>query len=120
MISIYTQIAQSEENLLTVRKNCSQKSDLLRARICSKLCSQQKFAHRICSQHRKTAHDEKSCRLGWINTMAKCLASSQSELGWHAALNGLSGNGWNVLDRTFQELRTTCQLLPSNCEVGYR
>ncbi len=52
--------------------------------------------------------------------MAKCLASSQSELGWHAALNGLSGNGWNVLDRTFQELRTTCQLLPSNCEVGYR
>jgi hypothetical protein len=36
MISIYTQIAQIEENLLTVKKNCSQKSTLLRARICSK------------------------------------------------------------------------------------
>jgi hypothetical protein len=29
-ISIYTQIAQSEENLLTVKKNCSQKSNLLK------------------------------------------------------------------------------------------
>jgi hypothetical protein len=35
-ISIYTKIAQIEENLLTVKKNCSQKSNLLRARICSK------------------------------------------------------------------------------------
>jgi hypothetical protein len=64
-ISIYTQIAQIEEYLLTLKKNCSRKSNLLRARICSK-----KFAHRICSQHRKTAHDEKPCRLGWINTIA--------------------------------------------------
>jgi hypothetical protein len=35
-ISIYTQIAQGEENLLTVKKNYSGKSNLLRARICSK------------------------------------------------------------------------------------
>jgi hypothetical protein len=95
--------------LLTIKKNCSQKSNLLRARICSeqefapKICSQQKFAHRICSQHRKTAHDEKPCWLGWINTMAKCFVSSQSEHGWRAPLNGLSRNGWNVLDRTFLE-----------------
>ena len=40
-ISIYTQIAQIEEYLLTLKKNCSRKSNLLRARICSK-----KFAHR--------------------------------------------------------------------------
>jgi hypothetical protein len=53
-ISIFTRIAQIEENLLTVKKNCSQKSNLLRARI----CSQQKFAHRICLQHRKTAHEK--------------------------------------------------------------
>jgi hypothetical protein len=33
--------------------------------------------------------------------MAKCLASSQSEHGWRAPLNGLSRNGWNVLGRTF-------------------
>jgi hypothetical protein len=62
-------------NLLTVKDCSSQKSNLLRARI----CSQQKFTHIICSQHRKTAHDEKPCWLGRINTsMAKCLASSQS------------------------------------------
>jgi hypothetical protein len=36
MISIYIQIAQMEENLLTVKKNCSRKSNLLQARICSK------------------------------------------------------------------------------------
>jgi hypothetical protein len=35
MISIYTQIAQIKENLLTVKKNCSQKSNLLTAEICS-------------------------------------------------------------------------------------
>jgi hypothetical protein len=46
-ISIYTHIAQSKENLLTVKKNPSQKSKLLRARICSKICPQQKFARRI-------------------------------------------------------------------------
>jgi hypothetical protein len=39
--------------------------------------------------------------LGWINMMAKCLASSQSEHGWRAPLNGLSCNGWNVLGQTF-------------------
>jgi hypothetical protein len=83
-ISIYTQIALSEENLLTVKKNCSQKS-----------------AHRIFLKHRKTAHNEKPCRLGWINVMAKCLASSQSEHGWRAPLNGHSRSGWNVLGRTF-------------------
>jgi hypothetical protein len=53
-------------------------------------------------QHSKTAHDEKPCRLGWINTIAKCFVSSQSEHGWRAPLNGLSRNGWNVLGRTFQ------------------
>jgi hypothetical protein len=52
-------------------------------------CSQQKLAHRICSQHR------------WINMMAKCLASFQSEHGWRAPFHGLSRNGWNVLGRTF-------------------
>jgi hypothetical protein len=62
--------------------------------------SQQKFAQRICLQHRKTARDEKPCWLGWINTMAKCLASSQSEHGWRGALNGLSRNDWKVLGRT--------------------
>jgi hypothetical protein len=39
-ISIYTQIAQSEENKLTEMKNCSQKSNLLRARFAQKICSQ--------------------------------------------------------------------------------
>jgi hypothetical protein len=33
--------------------------------------------------------------------MAKCLASSQSEHGWRAPLNGLCRNSWNVLGRTF-------------------
>ncbi len=108
-----TQIAQSEENLLTVKKNCSQKSNLLRARI----CSQQKFAHRICSLHRKTAHDEKPCRIGWINTMTKCFVSSQSEHGWRAPLNGLSRNGWNVLGRTFlASRRFICIILGSSYE----
>ena len=66
-----------------------------------KNCSQQKFARRICSQHRKTAHDEELCWRGWINSTAKCLASSQSAHGWRAPLNGLCRNGWNVLGRTF-------------------
>jgi hypothetical protein len=68
-----------------------------------KNCSQQKFAHRLGLQHRKTAHsNEEPCWLGWINTMAKCLAESQSVHGWRAPLNGLCCNGWNVLGRTFQ------------------
>jgi hypothetical protein len=46
-ISIYTQIAQSEENLITVKKNCSQKLNLLRARICSKSL----LTAEICSQN---------------------------------------------------------------------
>jgi hypothetical protein len=46
-ISNYTQIAQSEENLLTVKENCSQKSNLLRAIICSKNL----LAAEICSQN---------------------------------------------------------------------
>jgi hypothetical protein len=46
-ISMYTQIARSEENLLTVRKNCSQKSNLLRARI----CSENLLTAEICSQN---------------------------------------------------------------------
>ncbi len=79
--------AQNKEKLLTKIK-FAQSTNLL------KICSQQKFAYRICLQHRKTAHDEKPCRLGWINTMAECLASSQSEYGWHAPLNGLNCNGW--------------------------
>jgi hypothetical protein len=90
--------AQSKEKLLTKIK-FAQSKNLLK-----------KFAHsrnllaaEICSQHRKTAHDEKPCQLRWINTMAKCLASSQSEHGWRALLNGLSQNGWNVLGRTFQD-----------------
>jgi hypothetical protein len=95
--------------LLEAKKICSQYGKTAHEnQICSeqefaqKICSQQKFADRICSQHRKTAHDEKPYWLGWINTMAKCLASSQSEhAGWHAPLNGLSRNGWNVLGRTF-------------------
>jgi hypothetical protein len=33
--------------------------------------------------------------------MAKCLASSQSEHGWRAPLNGLSCKDWNVQGRTF-------------------
>jgi hypothetical protein len=99
-MTIYTKIAQSKENLLTIKKNCLQKSNFLRARISSKNCSQQKFAHRICLQHRKTAHNEEPCWLGWINTMAKCLASSQLAHGWRAPLNGLCCNGWNMLGRT--------------------
>ena len=55
----------------------------------------------ICSQNRKTAQNEKPCRLRWINTMAKCLAPCQSEHGWRAPLNVFSCNGWNVLGRTF-------------------
>jgi hypothetical protein len=97
-MTIYTKIAQSKENLLTIKKNCLQKSNFLRARISSKNCSQQKFAHRICLQHRKTAHNEEPCWLGWINTMAKCLASSQSAHGWRAPRNGLCRNGWNILE----------------------
>ena len=81
--------AHSKEKLLTKIKFAPSKNLL-------------KFAHRICLQHRKNAHDEKPCRLGWINTMAKCFVSSQSEHGWRAPLNGLSRNGWNVLGRTFQ------------------
>ena len=56
--------AHSKEKLLTKIK-FAQSKNLLK-----KICSQEKFAHRICSQHRKTAHDEKPCRLGWINTIA--------------------------------------------------
>jgi hypothetical protein len=79
--------AHSKEKLLTKIKFAPSKNLL------------KKFAHRICSQHRKTAHGEKPCRLGWINTMAKCFVSSQSEHG--APLNGLRRNGWNVLGQTF-------------------
>jgi hypothetical protein len=68
----------STHKLLKAKKICSEQE------FAQKICSQQKFAHRICWQHRKTAQDEKPCRLGWINTMAKCLASSQSEHGWRA------------------------------------
>jgi hypothetical protein len=46
-ISIYTQIAQSKENLLTVKKNCSRKSNLLLARICTKNL----LTAEICSQN---------------------------------------------------------------------
>jgi hypothetical protein len=81
--------AHSKENLLTKIK-FAQSKNLLK-----------KFAHRICSQHRKTAHNDHPCRLGWINTMAKCLASSKPEHDWRAPLNGLSRYGWNVLGRTF-------------------
>jgi hypothetical protein len=52
-----------------------------------------------------------ACRLGWINTMAKCLASSQSEHGWRAPLNGLS----YLLEppgRTFQKLSERGRLCP--------
>jgi hypothetical protein len=101
-ISIYTQIARSEENLLTEGKTAHKNQICSEQEFARKICSQQKFAHRICSKHRKTAHNEKPCRLGWIITMARCLASSQSEQGWRAPLNGLSRNGWNVLGRTFQ------------------
>jgi hypothetical protein len=89
----------STQELLKSKKICSQWRKTAHKK---QICIQQKFAHRICSQHRKTAHEEKPCRLGWINTMAKCLASSQSEHGWRAPLNGLSHNGWNVLGQTFQ------------------
>ena len=75
-----TKIAHAEENLLTVKKNCSQ----------NQICSKQKFAHRICSQHRKIDHNEKPCRLGWINITVK--------FGWRLLLNGLSLNGWNMLE----------------------
>ena len=87
----------------------------LHNRITYKICSWQKknwSQNRNCSQEKscplnllpanKIAYDEKPCRLGWINTMAKCLASSQSEHGWRAPLYGLSRNGWNVLGPTFQ------------------
>jgi hypothetical protein len=118
--NLLNKFAHRESNLLTENQFCSRRimncpsvymkskygrttrflstHKLLKAK---KICSQQKFAHRICSQHRKTAHDERPCRLGWINTMAKCFVSSQSEHGWRAPLNGLSRNGWNVLGRTF-------------------
>jgi hypothetical protein len=101
----------SRQKSLEVKKICSQsrKSAHKNQISCSeqefaqKDCSQQKFAHRICSQHRKAAHNEEHCWLGWINTMAKCLASSQSAHGWRAPLNGLCRNSWNVLGRTFLE-----------------
>jgi hypothetical protein len=48
-MSIYTKIQffQSEEILLTVKKNCAQKSNLLGARICSKKL----LTAEICSQN---------------------------------------------------------------------
>ena len=92
-----TKIAHAKENLLTVKKNCSQNQICSEQEFAQKICSQQNFAPRICSQHRKIAHDEKPCGLGWIYTTAKFLASSQSEHGWRALLYGLSLNGWNVL-----------------------
>jgi hypothetical protein len=115
-ISIFTQIAHSKENLLTVKKNCSQNQICSEQEFAQKNCSQQKFAHRICSQHRKTAHDGKPCRLGWINTMARCLVSSQSEHGLAGPLNGLSRNGWNVLGRTF--LQYMLHLLKNTAVLG--
>jgi hypothetical protein len=45
--------------------------------------------------------------------MAKCLASSQSEHGWRAPLNGLSRNGWNVLDRTFLRTAVPSGVIPT-------
>jgi hypothetical protein len=45
-ISIYTRIAQIKENLLTVKKNCSQKSNLLTefARSIKKLLTRKNLA----------------------------------------------------------------------------
>ena len=114
----------STHKLLNAKKICSQwRKTAHKNQSCSeqefapKTCSQQKFAHRICSQHRKTAHDEKPCRLGWINTMAKCFVSSQSEHGWRAPLNGLSRNGWNVLGRNFL---VRCTMYLSHCTATPR
>ena len=85
-------LAHSEDKLLTKIKFAQSKNML------------KKFAHRICLQHRKTAHNEKPCRLGWINIMAKCLASSQSEHSWRTPLNGLSRNNWTMVGRTFLQV----------------
>jgi hypothetical protein len=57
-------------------------------------------------------------RLGWINTMAKCLATSQSEHGWRAPINGLSHSGWNVLGQTFLYVRIILIIYSVQCQIS--
>jgi hypothetical protein len=68
-ISIYTHIAHSKENFLTVKKNCSQKSNLLRARICSKIA------------HSRNMRTDLACSIEKLLTM-KNLAGLDGSTQW--------------------------------------
>ena len=43
------------------------------------------------------------CRLGWIITIAKILASCKSEQGWRANATAPNGTAGTCMGRTFQE-----------------
>jgi hypothetical protein len=77
-------------------KICSQKGKIAYEK---QICSEEKIVHWICLlQQRKITLNEKPCRLGWITTVAKMLASSESEHGWWCTqLAGLKLFPWNVL-----------------------
>jgi hypothetical protein len=122
MISIYTQIAQSEENLLTVKEKLLTKIKFAPSKNLLK-----KFAHsrNLLTEFSRSienllmtknlASSDGSTR--WLNV------SHQSEHGWRAPLNGLSRNRWNVLGRTFQytsfSVENYCLLLaPCNVRLA--
>ena len=77
------------KNLLSKRKNCLWKTNLLRGKNCSL---------NLLATAKKNYSQWKPCRLRWITTVAKMLASSESEQGWWCTqLAGLKLFPWNVL-----------------------
>jgi hypothetical protein len=69
-----------------------------------KICWHFDFAYRICWQTEKFADKERPCRLGWINKIAKTVASRQSEDGWRQRSSMSQITAGTCLGRTFQEL----------------
>lgn len=68
-----------------------------------KICWHFDFAYRICWQTEKFADKERPCRLGWINKIAKIVASRQSEDGWRQRSSMSQITAGTCLGRTFLE-----------------
>ena len=66
-----------------------------------KICWHFDFAYRICWQTEKFADKERPCRLGWINKIAKIVASRQSEDGWRQRSSMSQITAGTCLGRTF-------------------
>jgi hypothetical protein len=86
------------------QKDCSQQRKIaLKNQICyqqnvaCKICSLKKLLTEFASSREKLLTMKNLLAFGWINTMAKILASCNSEHGGRAQLTGLKLKGLNVL-----------------------